>query len=354
MRTRGIDLCAEHKRCKQARRVAIKHAATNGFDTAVAKWIERHAKKEIKRWRRVARQLGWNYPRDGGAATLVPGGIASRWARMSPAEITSRDIRAVLEEARTHSVPGLPRHAPPGHRADAMAGALLTCLSSLFGWLRDEGLLEVNPCAAIKRLKANKRDRVLTEGEIKSFWHAAGTLGAPHAQLLRLLLLLGVRRQELALATRGEFSADGSTWTIPGLRTKNGHPHVVPLAPLVQQILASVPPSAAGDLVFTRDGRPLGNWTNTKRRLDVAAGNPAPFVLHDLRRTAVTHMAEIGIAPHIIEAIVNHVSGHKAGVAGVYNRATYAAEKREALGRWAAHVEGLVTGRSNVVALRQQ
>ena len=107
------------------------------------------------------------------------------------------------------------------------------------------------------------------------------------------------------------------------------------------------------DLVFTTTGTtPISGWAMIKRRLDAAMKIPA-WRLHDLRRTAATGMAEIGIAPHIVEAALNHISGAKAGVAGTYNRAAYAAEKKAALKRWASHVGGLVAGRkSKVVPLR--
>ena len=106
--------------------------------------------------------------------------------------------------------------------------------------------------------------------------------------------------------------------------------------------------------VFSNNGKsPLSWWTEIKGRLDAAMKPAVPWVLHDLRRTAATGMAELGIAPHIVEAVLNHVSGAKAGVAGVYNRAAYAPEKKAALERWASHVAGIVSGKPvNVVAMR--
>jgi integrase len=100
--------------------------------------------------------------------------------------------------------------------------------------------------------------------------------------------------------------------------------------------------AGAAGFVFTTNGRvPIAGWSIVKARLD-AAMKIAPWRLHDLRRTAATGMAEIGIAPHIVEAALNHISGAKAGVAGTYNRAAYAPEKRAALERWAERIERLV------------
>jgi integrase len=117
-------------------------------------------------------------------------------------------------------------------------------------------------------------------------------------------------------------------------------------------ILATV--TTEGDIVFTTNGKTVvSGWSKTKRRLDEAMSIPH-WRLHDLRRTAATGMAEIGIAPHIAEACLNHISGAKAGVAGVYNRASYATEKKAALERWAANVSGLVKGRpANVTSIRK-
>jgi integrase len=158
---------------------------------------------------------------------------------------------------------------------------------------------------------------------------------------------------------RSEWS--GSVWTIPRSRSKNHRAHDVPLPPLAAEILEDV--DTAGDLVFSTNGSTqISGWSKVKIKLDesmlkkareeaAASGQCAdeieiaPWVLHDIRRTAATGMAGIGIAPHIIEAILNHISGAKAGVAGIYNLAQYTIEKREALERWAAHVASLVADR---------
>jgi integrase len=130
---------------------------------------------------------------------------------------------------------------------------------------------------------------------------------------------------------------DGDIWAIPGERTKNRRPHVVPLSPLTRDILASV--ESIGEHVFSTNGRtPVVIGSKIKNRLDAAMAIE-PWRLHDLRRTVATGMAELGVQPHIVEAVLNHVSGAKAGVAGVYNRAAYAAEKKVALERWSAHIE---------------
>ncbi|WP_369719724.1 site-specific integrase [Bradyrhizobium sp. LLZ17] len=197
---------------------------------------------------------------------------------------------------------------------------------------------------------------MLTDAEIAKFWSAASAERAEFGALVKLLLLTGCRLNEVAGMTSGELSDDRMTWSIPGARTKNGRPHLVPLAPLAQQILGNVreTDTAAGQsyIFSTTDGiSHVSGWSKIKARMDDRMKIPH-WRLHDLRRTAATGMAEIGIAPHIVEAALNHISGAKAGVAGVYNRAQYSAEKKAALARWAQHVSGVIDGGvANVVPL---
>jgi integrase len=176
--------------------------------------------------------------------------------------------------------------------------------------------------------------------------------------------LTGQRRNEVAGMTRDELHDDG-TWHLPGGRTKNGRAHIVCLAPLARELIASVKAKPDSPLIFTTTGTTsVSGWSRTKARLDAAmlaiakkerganAVIPA-WRLHDLRRSAVTGMAELGIRPDVIEKVVNHVSGTRAGVAGTYNRSELLPERREALERWAAHVEGLVSGRpAKILPLR--
>ena len=153
---------------------------------------------------------------------------------------------------------------------------------------------------------------------------------------------------------------DGSVWTIPAIRSKNHRAHDLPLPSLAIEVLEAVP--TEGALVFSTNGRtPISGWSKAKIALDEAiqeqAGKGvelAPWTLHDTRRTVATKLAELGVPPHIVESVLNHVSGFRAGVSGTYNRFQYRAEKKAALERWAAHLLGLVSGRSaNIVPMQQ-
>ena len=130
----------------------------------------------------------------------------------------------------------------------------------------------------------------------------------------------------------------------PGVPTKNGLPHAVPLSRQAMALISLRKRVEGRDLVFWTGQSSFSGWTKAKRRLDSQLKLMEPWVVHDLRRSFCTHSAELGIAPHIIEAVVNHISGHKGGVAGIYNRAQYAQEKRAALQRWADHVESIMAG----------
>ena len=215
---------------------------------------------------------------------------------------------------------------------------------------RGSELIERNPAMGLEApVQPVARERVLIDAEIRQLWAATESTGADtvedrYAKILRLLLFTGQRRGEVGGMRRTELDFDRETWSLPGARTKNKLPHDIPLPRQVKAILET----QDGDPLFGKGG--FGEWWRCKAQLDRALDLPA-WTVHDLRRTVVTGMAEIGIAPHIVEAVVNHVSGHKAGVAETYNRAIYAPEKRAALQRWADHLDRIVASdaTSNVV-----
>ncbi|MFD0460573.1 site-specific integrase [Microvirga aerilata] len=170
-------------------------------------------------------------------------------------------------------------------------------------------------------------------------------MGQPFGPLFRLLLLTGCRLSEIAEMTRSELSDDLSTLHLPGNRTKNGRPHVVYLSPLAREVLKSVKPIEGCPYVFSTNGRtPVSGFSKAKARLD-SLMTVQDWRLHDLRRTAATGMAGLGVPPHIVEAALNHVSGAKAGVAGTYNVEAYTVERKEALERWSFHVHSIVSSK---------
>jgi integrase len=339
----GRDPAAAHMKSKQDRRTAAAHASANTFAAAACDFIEQHARKKVRRWEELARLLGlW-------PDTLepIPKGLAERWAERPIDSIDGHDIHTVVDEARKLGIPGLERRTEGD--SEPRARKMFGVLSKMFAWFIRNRRVTTNPCTSVARPEIPKaRDRVLSNPEIKSFWNAADGIGDPFSGLLKLLLLTGCRLNEVAGMRRGEI--DGDQWLIPGERTKNHRAHVVPLSPLALDIIEKVPSIEGCAYVFSTTGAsPVSGWSKIKGRLDSAMKPPAPWVLHDLRRSCATGMAEIGIQPYIVEACLNHVSGARAGVAGTYNRAAYLPEKKAALERWAAHIEALVAGKAATV-----
>ena len=185
--------------------------------------------------------------------------------------------------------------------------------------------------------KANEngsRERVLTRDELRKLWRGLGD--DPFSDIVRLLLLTGQRRTEIGRLQWSEVDLARKLIVLPPERTKNGRQHELPLSRQAMAIVERQPRRNSTGFVFSDNGN--HDWDRGKARLDGKLGI-APYTLHDLRRTCATGMAELGVQPHIIEAVLNHVSGHKAGVAGIYNRARYEREMRSALQRWADHLD---------------
>lgn len=211
-----------------------------------------------------------------------------------------------------------------------------SALSGLYTWAVGEGTADSNPVIGTNKPADEKpRERFLSREEVRAVWNACRD--DDHGVMVRLLLLTAQRRNEVGEMAESELDLDASMWTLPGARAKNGRTHEIPLSPLAVQLLRDKPRLAGRSLVFGQGTGGFSGWSNSKERLDArvkAAGAClAPWTLHDLRRTATTLMAEhVGVQPHIVSAIKNHTPE---GIARVYNLATYRAEKRDALNRWA-------------------
>jgi integrase len=226
-------------------------------------------------------------------------------------------------------------------------------LSAFFAWTIGQGLTENNPVIGVGRSKEKARDRVLSMDELAVVWNALEE--DDYGAIMRLLMLTG---------QRAASELRSAAFLLPPERTKNRREHLVPLSSAAQEVIGRQEQrfdrdGAPRDLTFGYRGGPFGAWSDGKEALDKRIiekhGAPLPhWRAHDLRRRFATHAAEIGIQPHIIEAILNHVSGHKSGVVGVYNRALYEPEKRTGLNTWAAHLLAHIEGReSNVTPIRR-
>ena len=215
-------------------------------------------------------------------------------------------------------------------------------LSAFFTWAMKEGLVPANPVINTNEPRDSvPRERVLEDSELAAIWHTADPR-TDFGRIVRLLTLTACRRREIGEMRWSELSMDKRTLTLPGERTKNHHAHTVPLVDAALDIFRDKPRMLGRDVVFGLRGKGFCDWHRAKIAFDVRTG-VQNFDLHDLRRTAATGMADLGIQPHIIEEVLGHSrSGHKSGVAGIYNRAAYEVDKRIALEKWAAKVAEIV------------
>ena len=245
------------------------------------------------------------------------------------------------------------------------ANCMLGSLSGYFGWLIREGLIsDVNPASYVNKAVANKsRDRVLSTDEFREIWNALGD--SDYADIFRLLALTGARKSEIGSLRWDEIDFDNAEINLSAARTKNNRPHTIPLTPSALAILEARSQNER-EFVFGY-GRGFTGWHWAKTALDErltaarkAAGIKAPmpaWVLHDLRRffSTIAH-DELGVPPHVVEAALGHVTAFKSGVAGIYNKASYVAERRRALETWAAFLDAIVTGKralAKIVRLRK-
>ena len=242
------------------------------------------------------------------------------------------------------------------HHGAVSADRARSALSALFAWCVTQGIADSNPViGTTKYAEPSSRDRVLSESELAAVWNALPD--NDYGSVVKLLVLTGCRADEIAWLRWSEIDIDGRKISLPGERTKNKRPFTVPLASTVVDILKGIPRRHDRDLVFGKGAGGFQGWSKCKAKLGAKLNIP-DWTVHDIRRTVATRMAEepVSVQPHIIEAVLNHVSGHKGGIAGIYNKATYWLEKRLALDTWANHVTVILAQAdgANVLPLRGQ
>ena len=269
------------------------------------------------------------------------GALVEKYLNQQRTELRAGSFREVNRHLEIHSKP---LHALPVDTVDqrivaarlaeiekgsgaVTANRARATMSAMFTWGMKEGLVVANPVMFTNKRQEKTRDRVLSDKELCLIWRALGD--GQYDTIVRLLVLTATRATEIAALRWEEIDFDRDVIALPGSRTKNGRPHEIPMATTARSLLLSQPRTASRELVFGRGDGPFSGFSRRKESLDNSIaklnhGKPlAPWVHHDLRRSAATRMADIGIQPHVIEALLNHVSGHKGGVAGIYNRAQY-------------------------------
>jgi integrase len=319
---------AEAKR--RAAEEAERQFKANTFAAVAEDFIRRHAMTK-----RSGRMVAGIIRRE-----LIPA-----WGERQITEITRRDVialvEAILDRGGDRPLAGTRRRTGGPYAARHA----LSATRKLFNWAIGRDLLTVSPCDRIKAAELHgppeARDRVLMDDEIRRVWAAAEATPYPYGPLVRLLMLTGQRRDEIAGARWGEVDLDRVILTIGAGRMKAGVGHAVPLTPAAVEILRALPRWATGDYVFAgRTGaKPFSGFSKAKARLDRAIGDIKSYSLHDLRRTVRTRLAELGVTPFVGELVIGHA---QKGVHGIYDLHTYGVEKREALLRWEERLFAIV------------
>jgi integrase len=306
----GID----PKAIRQQQRMADKPTA---FPVLLSEFVETHCKRHNKA--STARET----------ERILRNDFENVWRKREVKDLTKADVLRVLDKQVADGSPSAANHA-------------YAAVRKFFNWCVQRGHIQASPCTGLTLpTKATKRARVLTDAELIKVWNAAAAIGYPAGPIVQLLILTAQRRGEVAGMRWCDIDLKAKTWTMPAELTKANRAHAVPLTPFAQSILMTLP--KLGPLVFparTGDGC-YGGFGQVKYKFDERVG-VTDWTFHDLRRTAATDMAGLGVHPHVVERVLNHASGTFGGVAGVYNRFQYLEEMRLALETWEKRLRHLL------------
>jgi integrase len=288
--------------------------AGDSVEAAVAQFTERHLARKYRPKSRVETE---RYLRK----------LVDKWGARKISDITRADVRALVE--------------PLVDASPIAANRLHSITRTFFGWALDQDIIAASPCSGLKPPagKEASRDRVLEDHELRRVWLAAEQMGAPFGAVVQLMILTGQRRGEVAGMRWDELDLAQRVWTLSSERTKNGRRHEVPLSPQAVAIIEALP-RLSNEFAFSFGDKQL-NCFRKVEELRKLVGTMPLWTLHDLRRTAASGMARLGVGITVIEKVLNHVSGSLAGIVGVYQRHEFAAEKRAALEKWAGHVTAI-------------
>jgi integrase len=351
---KGVDpKVAEGRRVEEEKvKLAEEQARGTTFTTVADRYLKEYVERNTKP--ATIRETRRIIERD----------VKPRWGERPIRDIGKHDVNELLD-AIANKRDRARRGTNDG--AAVQSNRTLARLKTLFRWAADMDLITAAPTAGVRRrVKETARDRALSDGEIRWFWAGCDAAGWPFGPLFKLLLLTAQRRDEVGTMEWSEINLQKWLWTIPREKAKNDRAHEVPLSALAVEIIEALPKT--GPLVFSTNGtRPVSGFSRAKMALDRRMGEfqhaeqdaePTAipiqdWILHDLRRTAATGMARLNIAPHVVDKILNHLSGAIRGVAAIYNRYGYADERKAALEAWGHYVESLVRPvPENVVPLR--
>src|SRR5271166_1069937 len=335
------------KQASKATARAERAAEVDRVERVVELFIERHAKPKTRDWRETER--------------LLTREVVGRWKGRRLSQITRAHVHEMTDAI-------IDRGSPIG------ANRTFAQFRKMCRWAIARGIIDRSPCEGLTAPSVEtRRDRVLSDEEIRHAWTAFEVAGWPFGRISQLLLLTGARRDEVAGMKWSEIDLAGCAWRLPAARAKNKRDHQIPLSDAAGRLIEGLPRIGdAKGFVFTVTGQtPVSGFSRFKESVDRTiletlradaekrgddpqqVRPPEHWIIHDLRRTVATNLQKLGVRLEVTEAVLNHVSGSRAGIVGVYQRHEYSAEKRAALDAWAQRLDAIVTGAgaSNVVEL---
>lgn len=305
----ALDLADRGDDPSDRRKDELAEKRDSTVDNIASRYVALHLKPSVKKWHDAERLLRLH--------------VLPEWGNTPIGDIRRRDGQKLLDKVLMAHGVGIAREV----RKHVVA---------MFNWAHDRDEVGVNVLAGMKRkdLAYGERERVLSMDELKAIWAAADKMGYPFGPMVRLLILTAQRRAEIAGLERGWLLPDQQAFEVPASHYKTDRPQVVPLSAPALAIVEGLPKWNGGDfLLSTTAGRvPVSGFSKAKARIDTLSGVEG-WTLHDLRRSAATHMARLGVAPKHVEMVLGHATE---GVAGIYNRYEYLTEKRAALDLWGA------------------
>lgn len=342
----GVDPREQEMAALLAKQEAIRHDRELrlqendlAFDRIAAQWLEHYEHEKGRRPSSVTM-----------AQLAVRRYLQPKFGNTPITQLAHKDLQAVIDAI------------PLNKRA--MRRNVFAYASVLFGWAARRQYIPANPLTSMEKPQAPiSRDRVLDDAELLNVWKATELLPSPWGAFYRLLILTGQRKSEVAGMEWSELSRSTAMWTIPADRAKNKSPHLVPLSASVVAELDSLAGEQdwpkVGYAITTTGRTPISGFSKAKRMLDEQIAElgegkqPSHWRVHDLRRTVATGLQRLGVRFEVTEAVLNHISGAKGGIAGVYQRHDWAEEKRAALDAWANYLAHLLedTDQINVVRL---
>ncbi len=262
--------------------------------------------------------------------------VLPAWGKRPIDEIRKRDVIALIDSIADRGAP-------------IMANRTLAHVKRLLKWAASRDIVESDPAAHVEKVAPEtKRERVLTDDELALIWKAADEMGYPFGDAVQMLILTGARREEIFGLSWSEVDWQTEVIRLPASRSKSNMGRIIPLPSPALDLLSKLPRFEDGDIVFSFTGKKrFDNVGRAKPRLDKAIaerdGNPIdPWRLHDIRRTVATGLQRLGVRLEVIETVLGHVSGSRAGIVGTYQRHKFVDEAKLALQTWGKHLQGLI------------